>query len=599
MQSVPNTPLKQGGSSDSPPEHIMFHKKASPKVEKRTEEQTNGRPLTPTRPRLPLPKLALEESRNDEIAVAKKSPSVETDRESYSSFAEHPPSVIVITPTRKDSKGKLNRFGFPSPSPTKKDKHTPLTESRNDEVPAVQKTTFPPRPPTPTKSAFSFDNVSPIPSAGTQEREKPVEVPKVETLDSPATHKTPILKNVQAEDRDPPVLSLSVSNGSTVSSADIPLRLDSYMSIDATPPPTPSSIPYDEKTPRYESIDDIEEDIDNEVDQKDKKEEECEVAVIATAKAEKEHEPVEEEDHNSPAEPSTSPMSHVSEKSMRSTSILDREESFNGPIFVKVAPTDEEGRQNTEGEKVDNWIGQVTECVNCDDTGAASTTENASTTGSIVNEDDSVLERKAADKAYASCEIEGGEMTCVDLVDEPTPQMASEANIGELSEAKPYAQLVKEAKDEPVIQHKEVWLETATEWARYEKSASPTTAEAGQVTTEVTTDAAKIKNDESQGVNAKDVQNLNLAPSDEGFFDSSNRKNTGKSTGGSSQNSADKSTVCSTVALTEASNNEHEFKGDFQRNTSKGEFDEFLDRLTDCVSCWKLEPWPEQDLERE
>jgi hypothetical protein len=560
----------------------------------------------------PFRNWAQEESRNDEVAVAKKSPSVETDRESYSCFAEHPPSVIVITPTRKGSKGKLNRFGFPSPSPTKKDKNTPLSESRNDEV-----LTLPPRPPTPIKSAFLFDNVSPIPSDGSQEREKsvevpkvetqeqekPVEVPKVEMLDSPATHTTPVLKNVQAEDGDPPVLSLSESNASTVSSADIPLRLDSYMSIDATPPPTPFSIPYDEKSPRYESTDGIEDDEEGnekEVDQKDKKEEEeeeeCEVAVIATAEAEKETEPVEEEYHNSPAEPSTSPMSHASEKSMRSTSILDREESFSGPIFVKVAPTNEEGKQNAEGE-VDNWIGQVTECVNCDDTGAASTTENASTTGSIVNEDDSVLERKAADKAYASCEIEGSEMTCVDLVDEPTPQMASEANIGELSEAKPYAQLIKEAKDEHVIQHKEEWLETATEWARYEKSASPTTAEVGQVTTEVITDA--VKNDESQGVNAKDVQNLNLAPSDEGFFDSSNRKNTGKSTGGSSQNSADKSTVCSTVALTEASNNEQEFKGDFQRNTSKGEFDEFLDRLTDCVSCWKLEPWPEQDLERE
>jgi hypothetical protein len=286
---------------------------------------------------------------------------------------------------------------------------------------------------------------------------------------------------------------------------------------------------------------------------------------------------------------------------MRKTSILDREDSFNGPIFVKVAPTNDEDKQNTKGEKVDleenDWIGQVTECVNCDDTGAALTAENESTAGSMVDEDESVLERNAADKAYASCEVEGGEMTCAGLMDEQSPQMAAEANTGELPEAKQEDQVVKDIKDESFIQHKEEWLENATEWAKYEKSASPTTAEAGQVTTEVTTDA--VNNDDSQGVNAKDVQDLTMAPSDEGFFDSSQKSNTGKSTGGSTQTSADKSTTCSTVALTEASNNEQEFKGDFQRNTSKGEFDEFLDRVTDCVSCWKLEPWPEQDLERE
>lgn len=553
-QSLPNVPLiRKEDSSSLLPKQIVIETKSTPKSERRHSD-TILRPPTPTRSRR-LPE-AQEESRNDEAPMARKSLSMKVERESYGSFAQHPPSEIILygKNEKKAEKGILNRFGFPAPSPTKKD--IPKAENRNDEEPGIQKTPLPPRAPTPTQTAFSFDAVSNMSTAASSE--KPIDVRKVETLDS---HTTPILRNVQVEEREQVLVCGSSSNASTVSS-DIPLRRDSYVSIDVSPSETPvmplmtpHSVPFDEKTQDSQSDD------NNETEK------------FATSDDHRLEDKVEQERDNA-ASPPKSPTSPKSETSMRSTSILDREDSFSGPNFVTVAPT-EEG----EKEKVveHDWIGQVTECVACDDTGAAKPTSETNFTSneSVVDEEEKA-ERKAADQAYASCEVEAAELDCIDLRDDNNDSDPSVVgiNTNESLAEKNDDKANEEASGE-VENTKEDWLENATEWAKYNKSASPI--------------------GDNDGESKK--QELAMAPSDEGFINSDGQNKSGSSDFfGRCRTSADKSTECSTVALTEASHTSHNnghWYGTFQRGTSEGEVDEFLDRVTDCVTCWKLIPWPE------
>lgn len=567
-----------------------------------------GRPPTPSR------RQAQEESRHDDAVTSKNIPSVDVDRDaSNSNTTEHPPSEIIVHGTPK-KQSSLNRFGFPAPSPTntkkaataKKKMSLPQDESRNEEAPGdhtPKVVPLPPRPPTPT--AFSFDGVISLLSTAESNPSEMKPILKVETLDS---HTTPILRNAQEapEERE---IAESLSHASTVSSDRIPLRRDSYVSFDVEPEPdtaemepqTPHSVPFDENT----FGDDIESD-DEEEEEEEKVEEASEEKVQAEAATGANDVSVDEanEEQAVSLQPETptdanhasSPTSHTSESSMRSQSILDRENSFTGPLFVEVAPTDDAERAQ-DGD----WIEQVTECVACDDGKAATQNEN-NETESVVDEEESA-ERKAADQAYASCEVEGADLQCIELTDETEAEAVAEEDT---AVNEPAVEVIKEeiVKEENVEEEtskdtenpKEEWLENATEWARYDKPATPTPNEPTPTPAEdeQTNENVTVAEEDPKPPNTPKVI---LAPSDEGFFDAARQHQ--MATRSSEKSSAD-GTACSTVALTDASNGSRNTNlyGTFQRGTSEGEFDEFLDRVTDCVTCWKLEPWPELEKEK-
>lgn len=553
-QSLPINPRElRVGPNDLPPNQIEFM--IAPREEKKGKVQN---------PRPPSGKAVQEEeeSRNDKVAVVndqqhapvrRECLPVNADRSDHDSI--HPPrEILVPSPVASEKKEIVNRFGFPGPSPTGGGKK--IAKSRAIEQPATQKPSLPPRTPTPTK-AFSFDAVSPISSTD-------VEHPKVETNDS---HATPILKNTVVEETIIQLDSPS-SHGSTVSSG-IPLRLDSYMSLDIVPE-TPHSVPFDEK-PNKEP----------------------------TSPGRKDDEPAAEEKQ------ATSPASKESE-SMRKTSILDREDSFNGPKFVTVVPTEEEDTKD--------WMEQMTgsPCAACDD---ATPKRSAS---SITN-DEEAAEQQAADLAYVGCEVDAAEMECIDLRDVSDVAeknlLEAEPETSESSDDKvevPFDEEDTDIADEVEYRgntsepQREAWLEQATEWAAYAKTETPTTTVERTTTDVVVSNEKTVTIDDTANEEAcaklSNQSEVTSAPTDEQVF--SGRQTSRSSAGekssdasepffGGSQNSGDKSTACSTVALTEDSNNDGHLRGlNESVRTSEGDFDNYLDRFTDCATCWQLEPWP-------
>jgi hypothetical protein len=576
-QSLPISPTHQ--SKGLPPNQIEFRIAPKQEMSVRATGQLPpaGKPVQE------------EESRNDDIpeeSVQQHSHSgreispVKTSRDENTGFDDIRPPREILVPSpvadekkRASTKSSLNRFGFPGPSPTSRTKK--LAGTKSGDKPATPTSSLPPRVSTPTHTAFSFDvAVSPIPSS-----EEP---PKVETMDS---HLTPILKNTVVEDSVEQLLLESPSRASTVSSG-TPLRLDSYVSIDVVPE-TPCSVPYDEKLTNEDNV-------------------------PTSNPANKDFVQVESETamQEETTSPSVSPLSKESE-SMRRVSILDREDSFNGSIFVTVVSTKEADNHvaSVEVEQKDNWTEQVTKWVACD--GAAAAKKSGSS--NIINDEENA-EQQAADRAYNGCDVDAADMECIDLTDEtdaaadvlvPEEQHVAKETSDDNGDV-PFDEKDEDFKDhEKTIKlEREAWLEQATEWAAYEKSASPTPTEEVVSSDEVnngragTLDKQAMEEETKSGIQGE----VTFAPTDEQVFfgDQQSRSSAGDKSsvsepffGGSSQNSGDKSTACSTVALTEDSNCDGHTRGLTESvRTSEGDFDEMFDRLTDCITCWKLEPWP-------
>ena len=541
-------------------------------------------PRTPNRK--PVPEV---ESRNDDTPVVsiqqhnhagRETSPVKVNREENASFGDiRPPrEILVPSPVASEkkevvTKRSVNRFGFPGPSPTGGNKK--VAEAKSDDKHATPKPSLPPRASTPTHSAFSFDAVSPIPSSE--------EHPKVETIDS---HTTPILKNTVVEESVQQFLLLGSSSHASTVSSDIPLRLDSYVSIDVVPE-TPRSVPYDEKTidrnklPTNPTNDDADQD-------------ETETAM-----------------QKETTSPPVSPASKESE-SMRKVSILDCEDSFNGPIFVTVTSTKEADNHvaSIEVEQKDNWTEHITGCVACD--GAAAAQKSGS---SSIIDDEENAEQQAADRAYTGCDLDPADMECVDLADEtdateeivPEDYHVAKETLDDNVDV-PFDEQDTDFKDQEkkAELEREAWLEQATEWAAYVKPAS------SAPTKEPADTSDEVKNEKTVTVDEQVVEEeskpacqgeVTFAPTDEEqvfFGNGQSRSSAGDKSsesepffGGTPQNSGDKSTACSTVALTEESNCDGHTKGLSEGvRTSEGDFDELLDRFTDCVTCCKLQPWP-------
>ena len=318
-QSLPNIHTKIESGHDLPPSQIVSLN-SNPPAETRDDDIKESLP-TPPLSRFPTQKATIDERRNDESGVYKPSPSaVEAEREASTSL--HPPSEIILPgipvgdKDETNSKTQLNRFGFPAPSPTNRKK--PIEKNQTDEM-AAFKAELPPRVPKPPRKAFSFDAVSQISSDGLASSESELaEASKQDVISSAAS----ILKNnAPVEEREPIVVE-SESHESSISP---PLRRDSYISIGIVPD-TPHSVPYDEP-------DDIEQ-------QSEDSEDTTSVVQDTMEQLAWQNQPVQEQKEQADS-PATSPASQKSDP-MRLTSILDREESFNGPVFVKVAPTEED-----------------------------------------------------------------------------------------------------------------------------------------------------------------------------------------------------------------------------------------------------------------
>ena len=519
-QSLPGPTSREGNNDVMPPNHIVFLKESIPK--KKRQDIAGGK--------IPSPqyrifgKLGQKFNRNDEHAGEPvNSLSAQPDRGSCGNVTAHLPREIILVPPKeekKDPKRKFNRFGYPR---RPRGDGRQVVESRNDEVASPSsRSLLPPLTPL-AKRAFSFEAGSPISSAESNlPGSKHVAVPR--GVETPNSHDaTPVLRNTLPEDRDPIVPAESESqvstNGSTVSSR-TPLRLDSYVSIEYQPK-TPMSVPFDERT-----NDDLSQQIT---------EDSSDSSLLVSDPGKQ---PLVETRNSVQA-----PLLPASKNSysMRSTSILDREERFTVPL-VDQAQSEE-------------------------------------------------VEQRAADRAYIGCEIdEVTEMECTrDLIGEKnhllennvvkvitppttTPGSPIEGKGSNVFEQVTDVVACEDAPQKPTIVHERSSSDDETcndEEEDWEKAALSKPA-----VPEVLSTTINVNNEKTVDGNIE--KEVELCPSDEAFF------------GGASHNTAERSSKCSTVALTEESKSD-DVKQD-ENKTPEGGLDDFFDRLTDCVTCWQLEP---------
>ena len=220
------------------------------------------------------------------------------------------------------------------------------------------------------------------------------------------------------------------------------------------------------------------------------------------------------------------------------------------------------------------------------------------------------MERNAADQAYVGCEMDGAELDCTDLAGEHeiSVEVTTSEAIPSSTERVDASDEENKEKDEEKVNasvQEEDWLKQATEWAAYDRAPSSPRPTPGQA--EAATYGSGVDNEDNKSnkEESKTHDQIILAPTDEGFFNTSRNNSGSKSTGdkssdteplfGASRRNSDRSGECSTVALTEDSHNDD--RGIDDNKTSQGGLDDFLDKLTDCVTCLNLEPWPEHPQE--